>query len=98
LFAQVSAVKLIFGSFDLSTDNTATLDARLRTASSNDAAQLKESLNGLIALGQTFLGGSDDPTMKLYARLLDQVKVGTQSGDVTLLLVLPKEMMEKLGK
>ena len=98
LFTQVAAVKLIFGSFDLNADNTATLDGRLRTASSNDAAQLKESLNGLIALGQAFLGGSDDPTMKLYGQLINQVKLGGQGSDVSLLLVLPKELMEKLGE
>src|SRR5205085_10487716 len=98
LFTQVAAVKLIFGSFDLNADNSATLDGRLRTASSNDAAQLKESLNGLIALGQAFLGGSDDPTMKLYGQLINQVKLGGQGSDVSLLLVLPKELMEKLGK
>jgi hypothetical protein len=98
LFTQVAAVKLIFGSFDLNADNTATLDGRLRTASSNDAAQLKESLNGLISLGQAFLGGSDDPTMKLYGQLINQVKLGGQGSDVSLLLVLPKELMEKLGK
>jgi hypothetical protein len=98
LFAQVAAVKLIFGSFDLNADNSATLDGRLRTASSNEAAQLKESLNGLISLGQAFLGGSDDPTMKLYGQLLNQVKLGVQGSDVSLLLVLPKEMMGSLNK
>ena len=98
LFTQVAAVKLIFGSFDLNADNTATLDGRLRTASANEAAQLKESLNGLIALGQTFLGGSDDPTMKLYGQLLNQVKISVQASDVSLLLVVPKELMGGLGK
>lgn len=98
LFAQVAAVKLIFGSFDLNAENTATLDARLRTASNNDAAQLKESLNGLVALGQAFLGGNDDPTLKVISQLLDQIKLAVQSGDVSLSLVLPKEILEGLGK
>ncbi len=98
LFTQVAAVKLIFGSFDLNADNSATLDGRMRTASSNEAAQLKESLNGLVSLGQAFLGGSDDPTMKLYGQLLNQVKIGVQASDVSWLLVLPKEMIDKLGK
>jgi hypothetical protein len=98
LFTQVAAVKLIFGSFDFNADNSATLDGRLRTASGTEAGQLKESLNGLIALGQTFLGGSDDPTMKLYGQLLNQVKIGVQGSDVSLLLVLPKEMLGSLGK
>jgi hypothetical protein len=98
LFTQVAAVKLIFGSFDLNADNTATLDARLRTASGTDAAQLKESLNGLVALGQAFLGGNEDPTMKLYGQLINQVKLGVQGSDVSLLLVVPKEMLSGSSK
>lgn len=96
LFSQVAAVKTIFGSFDLNTDNSAILAARLRTASANDAGQLKESLNGLVMLGKAFLGGNDDPTMKLYGQLLDQVKVGVEASDVSLLLQLPKEFIDKL--
>ena len=96
LFSQVAAVKTIFGSFDLNTDNSATLNARLRTASTNDAGQLKESLSGLVVLGKAFLGGNDDPTMKLYGQLLDQVKVGVEARDVSLLLQLPKEFIDKL--
>ncbi len=96
LFEQVAAVKAIFGSFDLNPDNSATLTARLRTASANNAGQLKESLNGLVALGKAFLGGNEDPTMKLYSQLLDQVKLGVEASDVSLLLQLPKELMDKL--
>lgn len=96
LFSQVAAVKTIFGSLDLNTDNSATLAARLRTASAKDAGQLKESLNGLLVLGKGFLGGTDDPTMKLYGQLLDQVKLGIETSDVSLLLQLPKELMDKL--
>ncbi len=96
LFEQVAAVKAIFGSFDLNADNSATLTARLRTASANNAGQLKESLNGLVALGKAFLGGNEDPTLKLYGQLLDQVKLGVEASDVSLLLQLPKELMDKL--
>jgi hypothetical protein len=96
LFSQVAAVKAIFGSFDLNPDNSAVLAARLRTASTNDAGQLKESLNGLVMLGKAFLGGNDDPTMKLYGQLLDQVKVGVEARDVSLLLQLSKEFIDKL--
>lgn len=96
LFAQVAAVKAIFGSFDLNADSSATLDGRLRTASATEATQLKESLAGLIALGKAFLGGDDSPKMKLYSTLLDTVKIGVAASDVSLLLQLPKEMIEKL--
>ncbi len=93
LFAQVAAVKAIFGSMDLNADNTATVAARARTASNNDAALLKESLGGLVALGKMFLGG-DDEKSKLYSSLLDKVQISTQAQDVALTLVLPKELME----
>ena len=93
LFSQVAAVKAIFGSLDLNADNTATVEARMRTASNNDASLLKESLGGLIELGKVFLGG-DDPKSKLYTTLLDKVKLAAQAQDVALTLVLPKELME----
>ena len=93
LFAQVAAVKAIFGAFDLNADSTATLAARMRTASNNDAALLKESLGGLVALGKAFLGG-DDAKSRLYSSLLDKVQLDTQAQDVALTLVLPKELME----
>jgi hypothetical protein len=96
LFAQVAAVKAIFGSLDLNSDNSATLDARLRTASNNEAAQLKENLNGLVGLGKVFLDSNDDPKMKLYSQLLDQVKINVAASDVSLLLQLPKEIFSKL--
>jgi hypothetical protein len=96
LFAQVAAVKTIFGSFDLNADSSATLDARLRTASNNEAAQLKENLNGLVALGKVFLDGNDDPKMKVYSQLLDRVKVSVAASDVALSLLLPKEMISTL--
>ena len=93
LFSQVAAVKAIFGSMDLNADNTATVAARARTASNNDAALLKESLGGLIALGKLFVGG-DDPKSRLYSSLLDKVQISTQAQDVALTLILPKELME----
>jgi hypothetical protein len=96
LFAQVAAVKAIFGSLDLNSDNSATLDARLRTASNNEAAQLKENLNGLVGLGKVFLDSNDDPKMKLYSQLLDQVKINVAASDVSLLLQLPKEIFSRL--
>lgn len=96
LFAQVAAVKAIFGSFDLNADSSASLDARLRTASNNDAALLKENLNGLVALGKVFLDGNGDPKMKVYSQLLDQVKVSVTTTDVALSLLLPKEIIGTL--
>ena len=93
LFAQVAAVKAIFGSMDLNADNTATVAVRARTASNNEAALLKESLGGLVALGKMFVGG-DDPKSRLYSSLLDKVQISTQAQDVALTLVLPKELME----
>jgi hypothetical protein len=93
LFAQVAAVKSIFGALDLNGDNTATVEARARTASNNDATQLKESLRGLIELGRVFLSG-DDPKSKMYLTLLDKVQISTQAQDVALTLVLPKELIE----
>ena len=96
LFAQVAAVKAIFGSFDLNTDNSASLEARLRTASNNEAALLKENLNGLVALGKVFLDGNGDPKMKVYSQLLDQVKVSVTTTDVALSLLLPKEIIGNL--
>jgi hypothetical protein len=94
LFSQVAAVKAIFGALDLNADNTATLSARMRAATAKDASALKDSLGGLVELGKVLLGG-DDPKMKLYSSLLDKVQLATQSQDVALTLVLPKELIEQ---
>jgi hypothetical protein len=93
LFAQVAAVKTIFGALDLNGDNTVTVESRARTASNNDATQLRESLRGLIELGKVFVTG-DDPKSKMYSALLDKVQLDTQAQDVTITLVLPKELIE----
>jgi hypothetical protein len=98
LFKQIAAIKMISGSFDLASDFSASLDARLRTGSEDDARQLKTSLEGLLFLGRSFLGGNSDPMMQALNQLLDQIRIVAQASDVSLSLTLPRAIIDLLTK
>src|SRR5262249_46031945 len=82
LFKSVAAVKLILGTFDVSSDFSLSLDTIIRTASQNDAAELENSLKGLVDLVRGIFGGGD-PKTNFFSQLLDQVKIGSKSSDVS---------------
>jgi hypothetical protein len=94
LFKQLAAVKVIFGTVDLSADQTAAIKAMLSTNSKDDATQLETGLKSLITLGKSFLGGDSGQ----IGKLLDQVQIGARESDVTLSLVIPKALLDQLTK
>jgi hypothetical protein len=95
LFQQLAEVKVIFGTLDLTAEQSASLDARLRTSSSAEAATLETGLRSLIFLGKSFLGGETDPKKKDLGQLLDQVRISAQNSDVGLALVVPKSFLDQ---
>ena len=44
------------------------------------------------------LGGNQDPTMQMLNKLLDQIKLSLQTKDVSLGLIVPRELYEILLK
>jgi len=97
LFKSVAAVKLILGTFDVASDFGLSLDTIIRTASQNDAAELENSLKGLVDLVRGIFGGGD-PKTNFFSQLLDQVKIGSKSSDVSLSIALPRALIDQLSK
>ncbi len=98
LFKQIAAVKVIFGTVDMNSAQSALISARLQTNSNDEATQMGTSLLSLAVLGKSLLGGSEDPLMKGIAQLLDQVQIGAAESDVSLSLVIPKSLLDQLTK
>ncbi len=98
LFKQFSTIKSIFGALDLAADLSATLDAKMRTATSDEASKLQTSLAGLVGLGKMFLGGNDDPQMKMINELLDTIKIGAQDTDVSLSVIVPRKTFDAFAE
>lgn len=98
LFQQLAAIKLVFGSLDLSKEFTATLDTKLRTGTNDEAAKLETGLNGLVGLGKMALGMQQGPEMAALVQLLDQIKISAQQTDVSLNISIPRAVFEALAK
>ena len=98
IFQQLGAVKLIFGSLEMAGDLSLTLDARLRTGSQEEATQLEASLKSLLAFGKAMLGGNQDPKFLAANQLIEQVKISAQTLDVTVLLLVPRAVIDQLAK
>jgi len=99
LFQQLAAIKLVFGSLDLSKDFTATLDTKLRTGTSEEATKLETGLNGMVAFGKMALGMQQGPPeMAALGQLLDQIKISAQQTDVAVNISVPKAVFDALAK
>ena len=99
LFKSVASVKMILGTFDVAGDLSLSLDAVIRTASQNDAAELETGLKGLVDLVRgIFGGGGGDQKTDFFGQLLDQVKIGSKLNDVSLSITLPRSLMDQLSK
>src|SRR5262249_44849640 len=97
LFKSVAAIKMILGTFDVAGDLSLSLDAIIRTPSQNDATELENGLKGLVELVRGIFGGGD-PKSNLFGQLLDQVRIGSKSSDVSLSITLPRALMDQLSK
>jgi len=97
LFKSVAAIKLVLGTFDVASDFSLSLDTIIRTASQNDAAELENSLKGLVDLVRGIFGGGD-PKTNFFTQLLDQVKIGSKLSDVSLSIAVPRALMDQLSK
>jgi hypothetical protein len=96
LFKQLAEVKMISGTLDLTSDLGASLEARLRTSSPNEATQLETNLKSLILFGKSLLGGNQNARLQTISQLLDQIKISTRSADVSVSILVPSSLLETL--
>ncbi|MCW5970492.1 MAG: hypothetical protein KIT57_18480 [Blastocatellales bacterium] len=98
LFKQLAAVQVIFGSLDIAASGDASIEARLRTASAAEAAEMETGLKSLVFFAKSLLGSTDDPKMQPVSQLIDQIKVVTAAGDVRLSVTIPKALLDEWAK
>lgn len=101
LFKSVSTIKTVIGGIDLASDLSLSFDSILRTSAAAEASELESSLKGVVSLVRGLLGGgggSGDPKMDLFGQMLDAVKIGARSNDVTLSLAVPRSFFDQFFK
>jgi hypothetical protein len=85
----LDAMQFMSGSLDVDTAG-AGLHIAGRTSSPAAATELKDSLEGLAAIGKMFLGSSKRADQKVYARMLGNTKLVVRGSDVNLDLLVPQ--------
>lgn len=98
LFKQIATIKLMFGTFDMSSDFSVSLDTKMRTGNTDDASKLQTSLAGLVGIGKMFLGGNNDPTMTAINSVLDMIRIGAEGNDVSMGLTIPRSVFDKIAE
>ncbi len=98
MFAQFGTINTVFGSLDLTKELSLLLDAKLRTASNDEAAKLQTSIAALVGLGKMFLGGNNDPMMQGLMQVIDLVKINAQNNDVSVSLTVPKTVFDQFAE
>ncbi|MFN7945566.1 MAG: hypothetical protein U0Z53_09450 [Blastocatellia bacterium] len=97
-FKDLAAVQMVSGALDVSDELSLLLDAKLRTPSPAEASKIEASLNGLVAIGKMMLGGNQEPLMQALTQLLNEIKIGAQTSDVTLGLKIPRALFDQAFK
>ncbi len=67
-----------------------------RTTKPEQAAGLKETLDGLKMVGIAILGGSKRADQKVYAKMVKSAKVTTSGTDVSLSVLVPQADIDVL--
>ncbi|MEJ7624649.1 MAG: hypothetical protein WKF34_11715 [Pyrinomonadaceae bacterium] len=95
---NVDAIQYLSGSLDV-TASGASLNAMARTKQADQAVGLKDTLEGLQALGNMYFGSSKRPDQQVYGRMIKAAKFGVTGSDVTLdLLVQQSDIDFLIGK
>ncbi len=98
ILKNLAVTRMVLGSLDVTDDMSLSLDAKLRTGSADEATKLHESLAALLGLGKMMLGGNQDSMMTMLNKMLDQIRISPQSNDVSLAIVVPRELYETFLK
>lgn len=92
---NVDAIQYLSGSLDV-TAGGASLNALARTKQSEQAVGLKDTLEGLQALGNMFFGSSKRADQQVYGRMIKAAKFSVAGSDVTLDLLVPQSDIDIL--
>ena len=95
LGSTISSVQYLSGSLDVAAAGTS-LQMMARTAKSDQAVALKDTLEGLQMVGKAVLGNSKNPDQQIYGRMLRNAKFGIIGSDVTLDLLVPQADIDLL--
>ena len=95
LGATVNSIQYMSGSLDVAAIGTS-LQMMARTAKPDQAAALKDTLEGLQMLGKAVLGNSKNPDQQIYGRMVKNAKFALNGSDVTLDLLVPQADIDLL--
>jgi len=84
---NIDSIKYLYGSMDV-VGTTTTLQATARTLHADQAASLKDTLDGLQMLGKAFLGNAKGADKQVYARLIENVKFASKGNEVSMDLAI----------
>lgn len=86
---NLDAVRFLSGSMDVADGNTAVwLSAK--TVNAEQAKGLKDTLDGLQALGKALLGASKSPDKKAYGKMVENARIAQAGNEITLDLLIPQ--------
>lgn len=92
---NVNAIQYLAGSLDV-TAAGASLNALARTKQAEQANGLKETLEGLQAIGNMVFGGSKRADQQVYARMIKAAKFTVNGSDLNLDLLVPQSDIDVL--
>lgn len=95
LGATINSIQYMSGSVDVATAGTS-LQMMARTTKPDQAAALKDTLEGLQMLGKAVLGNSKNPDQQMYGRMVKNARFGVTGNDVTLDLLVPQADIDLL--
>lgn len=92
---MVDSIRYMAGSMDM-TASGASMSVMARMQQPQAAQKMSETLDGLRVLGKAFLGNAKRADQRIYARLIDNTKIGLRGNDVTLDLAIAQADIDTL--
>lgn len=93
---NIDSIKQFAGYMDVTTGG-AKFNISLKTAQNAQAQALYETVSGMRSIGAAILGGSERDDQKLYAKVINYLKVSRSGTEVTFDLTLPQTDMNALS-
>ncbi len=86
---NIDAIKAVYGAVDVA-NSQATINVTAVTEKAQQAEELRGTLDGLKNLGKSFLVMSRAPNNKVYAKLLNSVKLSNTANELNIDLAIPQ--------